>query len=253
MLDLMGLPIKKLVPFLIKNQIKQFDYVFISHPHRDHYEGLWAILKNNINININIKDVFFNIPDKEICDREIPWGCNYHDVLTFHKMLKHYDVHITLAEAGQSFDLGNDVSIDNLYAYDGVNTPVGKTDINDMSLIMMLKTDDYKFLFTGDLNRKLGSYLAENAEDIEANVLKVPHHGGEGLAPNSFFEKVNPEIAMIPGPKWIWCDKQRNRARHWFLDKKIPVYVNGFQGNITIIYKDGKLEVVTENKEEIRC
>jgi len=70
---------EKLVPFLQESRINDIDIAFISHPHRDHYEGLVPIL----DAGIKIKEVYFNIPDKEICDREIPWGCNYQHILDY--------------------------------------------------------------------------------------------------------------------------------------------------------------------------
>lgn len=185
---------KELIPFLRKNNISYFDIVFISHPHKDHYCGLKPLLDSGIKINT----IYFNIPDKEICDSEIPWGCDYEHILDYHQLLKNNNIEIKVAEAGQYFYLGAGAVFEILYAFDGINTPVGRTDINDMSLIMMLEFAGYKMLFTGDLNRTIGEYLAKNANDIEADILKVPHHGTDGLAPNSFFDTVDPKYALIP-------------------------------------------------------
>ena len=180
---------KQLIPFLRRSNIKRFDIAFISHPHKDHYEGVLPILK----AGIKIKEIYFNLPDKEICDREIPWGCEYKDVLTYHQILKDYAVEIKVAKAGQTFELGNGATIKILYAFDGINTPVGRTDINDLSLVMMLKQSGHKMLFTGDLNKKIGKYLASHAHDIQADILKIPHHGTESCAPNRFLKAVEPK------------------------------------------------------------
>lgn len=37
---------KQLIPFLKSNNIRYFDIVFISHPHKDHYGGILPILKS---------------------------------------------------------------------------------------------------------------------------------------------------------------------------------------------------------------
>ena len=177
---------QKLVPLLKEKKIEKIDLVFISHPHRDHYEGLYALFESGIQIDT----IYFNLPDRQLCDREIPWGCNYHQILEYHNRAKQEGVKIAIAEPDLNLKLGNSTHLKILYAFDGVNTPVGRTDINDLSLIMMLEHDNHKILFTGDLNQKIGGYLAQSAEDITADVLKVPHHGTEGVAPNSFFEAV---------------------------------------------------------------
>jgi len=234
---------KSLLPFLKERSVSELDIVFISHPHVDHYGGLDILLNNGI----KIKEVYFNIPDRTVCDREIPWGCDYKDVLKLHKKLKSNGVIVKTAKAGQKYSLGRDTWIDLLYAFDGVDTPVGKTDVNDLSLIMMLHHNQYKFLFTGDLNHKIGTYLAKTAEDISADILKVPHHGTEAVAPNSFFKKVDPEYALVPAPKQLWLGNRSQRIRNWFSQNNIPVYVNGISGNISVTVSGSTLTVIAEN------
>jgi len=239
---------EQLVPYLKNRNVDQIDIAFITHPHRDHYEGLIPVLESGI----TIKTVFFNIPDRSICDREIPWGCNYGQILEYHQFLNQKGVTIQVAVPGMVFDLGNDVQIKILYAFDGINTPVGQTDINDMSLIMMLAHSGRKILFTGDLNRGIGGYLAE-ATNIQADILKVPHHGVEGVAPNSFFERVSPKYGLVPAPEAIWCSARGSRVRNWFQDNKIPVFVNGVHGHIEVMLYGDEIEFLPETPNAVVC
>lgn len=237
---------KSLLPFLNKRQVTTIDTVFISHPHVDHYGGLDVLLDSDI----EIKEIYFNIPDKTICDQEIPWGCDYEDVLALHAKLKAKGVSIKIAKAGQRYDLGKNTWIELLYAFDGVNTPVGKTDINDLSLIMMLHHNTFRFLFTGDLNHKLGSYLADSSTDLSADILKVPHHGTEGVAPNKFFAKVAPQYALVPAPERLWKSDRSKRIRKWFSQNNIPVFVNGISGNVRVSIAGDNMTVTSENETE---
>lgn len=239
----------QLLPFLEKNKISRLDLVFITHAHRDHYEGIEILLK----AGIHIQHIYFNIPDKTICDHEIPWGCNYTDILRVHQIFKEKRTAIKVAEAGQQYDLGNGALLKLLYAFDGINTPVGQTDINDMSLVLMLEYSGYKFLFGGDLNTLLGEYLADHAEDIRADVLKVPHHGTAGLPPNEFFQKVSPKYALVPSPRDLWCSKRSSEPRNWFRDNNIPVYVNGFSGHVKVQIQDNQLQVIPEKETTVSC
>ena len=230
---------ESLLPYLKKNSIKEFDTVFISHPHKDHYGGLDVLLDNDI----AIKKIYFNLPDKARCDCELPWGCDYEDVLRIRYKLMNRGVKIYAAKAGQKINFGEKTSIEILYAFNGVETPVGKTDINDTSLVMKLHHGQTKFLFTGDLNKKIGTYLAKTSNDISADVLKVPHHAIESLAPNDFFRKVSPRYALISTPKEYWLSKQSARVRSWFAENKIPVFVNGILGNIQITVCQNELSI----------
>jgi competence protein ComEC len=231
-----------MLPYLAAKGVKVLDKVFISHPHKDHYAGVTMLLKKGI----KIKEVFFNLPDRTVCDVEIPWGCDYVEILSYHQTLKKSGVKVSEATAGMVFKIGSDASLDILYAYDGVNTPVGRTDINDMSLIMKLRNGSQTALFTGDLNNKMGEYLAKEGQNLKADILKLPHHGTEGAPPDAFYEAISPKIAMVPSPALLWCSPRSSRMKRWFEGRKIPTYVNGFSGHVLVEMKTDSFKVVQQ-------
>ena len=54
----------EVLPYLKKLGIKKIDHFFISHPHRDHYEGLAPIL----DAGIAITNLYYKIPAPEVED-----------------------------------------------------------------------------------------------------------------------------------------------------------------------------------------
>jgi len=228
-----------LLPLVRQRGISAFDLVFISHAHKDHYGGLDVLLDNGIGIN----EIYFDLPDRSTCREEIPWGCDYMDILRIHRKLNRRGIIIRSASAGQIFQLGNGISLDILYAFDAQTAPVAGADINDLSLIMKVRHRKYSFLFTGDLNQKIGDYLAVSGEDLDADVLKVPHHAVEDLAPNAFFEKVDPCCALISTPQNLWESDGSHRAKSWFRAHDVPMYVSGISGNVTVVVEGDSLTV----------
>ena len=221
---------KALVPFLQSKSIKKIDTVFITHPHKDHYLGLLAILESGI----PIEAVYMNDIGRKECEAEMPLACDFDEIVSYRAMLKDNRVTVLEAKAGMVFDLGLGSSLKMLYAFDGVNTPVGRTDINDMSHIMLLKHGFNTALFTGDLNAKLGAYLAKEGKDLKVDILKLPHHGTEGAAPDAFFAAASPKDVLVPSPALLWCTPRSARMKNWVESRKIPTYVNGFSGHVTV-------------------
>jgi competence protein ComEC len=231
-----------LLPYLRQHAVNKIDIVFITHPHVDHYGGLEYLLKNKIKIG----EVYFNLPDKKTCDSEIPWGCNYIDVLTVRNIYSQYGVPPKNVKAGMKFNLGPDTWMEIVYAFDGIHTPVGKTSINDMSLVMMLHYKKFKCLFTGDLDGKIGTYAAKFPDLIAADVLKVPHHGTESTVPDAFFDAVSPKYALVPSPEGLWLSHRSERIRSWFSKHGIPIYVNGISGDVQVSIRGTHLIVTPE-------
>jgi len=220
---------EKLLRFLRDMNISCLNAVIISHGHRDHYGGLVFLLRNNIRVDA----VYFNPPDAELIRQET-WGCSVSEIKEIKKELSKRNIPLIAMTDKTRWDFGSGISMRVLYVYDGLNTPVGRTDINDTSAIIMLTHGKMKYLFTGDLNRPLGTYITKHNDviSLKADILKVPHHGTEGLSGNDFLAAVNPKAMVVPAPKDLWLSDRSKRVKD--LSKDSPTYVNGLHGHIII-------------------
>jgi competence protein ComEC len=234
----------KLTTYLKKNNINTIDEFFISHAHKDHYGGIIDV----INSGIKIKTVYFNMPDKEACDREKPWGCDYDHINKTLQFIKEHGIPIQSLKIGDIFLPQNNTVLVVLAAFDGNNTPIGKTDINDTSVIMKLVYGNTSVLFTGDLNAPLSNFLAKYPYNLKSDILKVPHHGTEGVATNAFFDAVSPKLALVPSPKDLWLSDRSKRIRDYFSSKNIPVLVSGIDGDVTAVLYEERYEIVKKQQ-----
>lgn len=234
----------KLAPRLTARGIRRIDKIFISHPHKDHYNAIPSLL----DAQIQIGEVYLNMPPKSLCDAEIPWGCDMADINKLIGRLKLSGIQVKSMNAGEVYVQLGDVELSAIYAHDGISPPVGPTDINDLSVIMLLRNGNIRALFTGDLNLKYGEYLASLSDiNLKAQLMKVPHHGTEGLAPDSFFDWVAPDAAFVPAPASLWLSDRSKRPRDWFKNHNTPVYVTGLTGAVMIDILPTEYKIRTSN------
>jgi competence protein ComEC len=238
--------------FLQSRKVTHIDLVVISHFHRDHYGRLVDIIAAGIKVD----RVAINMPapDNKTADREIPWGFDRAHAQSVLQYLSAKQIPYFTPKAGERLlevaqADGSTASLDVVCLYDGVHTPVGETDVNDTSIIVRLSHGPVRALFTGDLNATLGAWLAGSAFDLKADLLKVPHHGTEGVAPNEFFSRVDPKAALVPSPKTLWRSERSKRIRDYFSDRHIPTYVSGIHGHVTVIMTAQGFTIETEHPD----
>lgn len=233
---------KAVIPYLKKLGIKKIDHFYVSHPHRDHYEGLAAIL----DAGISITNLYYRMPAPEIKD------CCYNKrhFLKFINYAGDHGTTLIKVKTGFRLPLPNNTVLEVLHAQEG-NLPDTRFDINDMSLVMKWSVNGLTVLFPGDLNTKLGGILAKDPR-MRSDFMKMPHHGATSLAPNSFFDTVNPDYVLVPGPEGVWCGKRGLRAREWTTSRKVPTWVNGIHGNVQVNF-EGNETVIIPEKAEGKC
>jgi len=240
-----------LLAYLQAHKIKRINLVLLSHFHRDHYGKLLDI----INSGIKVDRVALNLPaSREIADAEKPWGCNWEDVQSVLRFLADHRIPYFTPRMGERLIEikrgGVLTALDAVCLYDGISTPVGRTDINDTSILVRLTHGPTRVLFTGDLNQRLGAWLATSDLDLKADILKVPHHGAEGLAPNEFFAKVDPKVILVPSPKELWFSLRSKRVRDYFAERKVPAYVSGIHGSVTVEMSNLGYQITSEHPED---
>lgn len=157
--------------------IRRLDLVVATHPHADHVEGLPAVLAR-VPVGLLVEPG---------CDEASPSYDEFLDAVADE------DVPVGHPRTGEVLRVGDLVlevlSPDGCYA--GT-----ESDPNNDSLVILLSYREDTILFTGDVEEPAQEAILELRVPLEADVLKVPHHGGAtSLA--EFFDAVDPEVAVV--------------------------------------------------------
>ncbi len=98
---------------------------------------------------------------------------------------------ITVPNAQDSFMLGD--------AKVTFVEPAGTTSKSDnnSSLVLRIQHGEKSFLFEGDAEKEEESEMVSSKENLDADVLKVAHHGSKSSSSTSFLQAVSPQTAVI--------------------------------------------------------
>ena len=193
-----------LVPYLKSLGIKELEAVFISHEDSDHAGNL-DILRENIRIKKIVTD---NKVSKEFIEKFQP---------SF--MAKGDEI---------SLKSGKITCI-----FDGAG---GKLDKNDQSLGLLLDIRDNKILTMGDLSSPY-----EDKLKVQADILKLSHHGSASSSSKEFIEEVNPNMVLISAGR----DNSYGHPNKKVLENvgKIKKYNTQTDGLVKIKFYKGRVRV----------
>ena len=148
------------------------DYVVATHPHADHIGGMAEVI-----------DAF------EIGSIYMPKAVSTSK--TYENLLE------TIQDKGLSIHTGRAgvevLNTDDLTILMFAPVQEEYSNLNNYSIVLKITYGDTSFLYTGDAEDSLD----EITGDIEADVLKVGHHGSDTSTTSDFLARVNPSYAVI--------------------------------------------------------
>ncbi|MCF6262239.1 MAG: DNA internalization-related competence protein ComEC/Rec2 [Xanthomonadales bacterium] len=68
---------------------------------------------------------------------------------------------------------------------------------NDSSCVLLFRTGNFHWLFTGDISKTVEQRLLRLYPQLRANLILVPHHGSTSSSGQSFVTALEPSIALI--------------------------------------------------------
>lgn len=163
-----------ILKYLMDRGINNIDTIIVTHFDNDHCGGAVDLMEG-----VNVKNLYVNSLNHDS-----------NAAKQIYKTAEARGVELILAENNQTV-----MDKDGLLIRNYISNEAGIGD-NEASVLTLLRYKDFSMLFTGDSGvdtfMKLKNYLPQNI-----TVLKVGHHGANGVVNKEMLEYLNPKYALI--------------------------------------------------------
>ncbi len=170
------------VPYLARRGLRRLDIVVATHPHQDHVGGLLEVIRR-----VGVQAVL-----KPPVPEEVRPGLDRLLV----DLARERGVRVVEVVRGGRVDLGDGVTMEILHP-PAAGHGGTVTDLNDLSIVMRVSFQGVEVLFTGDAGPGVLAGLVQEGYNLDADVLKVPHHGARGSCPWDVLPAISPDWAVI--------------------------------------------------------
>ena len=157
-------------------KVKKLDMAIVSHPHSDHFGGLFDLLPHYP--AAHLYDNGYDVENWSLFD-------NYKEL----RKLQPYRA-LTF---GDTLECG-DVDISVLHPQSPLTSVAN---LNDTSLVLLISYHDFRLLHMADLAGNQVNKFIELNDDLTADVIRIAHHGMRDSASDTVLENVAPEYAVI--------------------------------------------------------
>ncbi|MDP7072263.1 MAG: DNA internalization-related competence protein ComEC/Rec2 [Candidatus Marinimicrobia bacterium] len=168
-----------IIPALKYFNIEKLDWAVMSHPHSDHIGGFISVMET-----VKIDSVW---------DSHLEYGSwTYNQILELitEKNIGYRTVHNS---EGMQIDHKTWIQI---FAPDTAFTK-NQSNVNNASIVMKIIHGKNSFLFTGDLEHEGDDFLLPYNSILQADVLKVGHHGSITSTTEQLLSLIDPDWAIV--------------------------------------------------------
>lgn len=211
------------VPFLVQQRINDIDLLILTHAHNDHFGGLEALCASVTVKEIAITDEF---QQRSVWPR----------------------IHAAIQAEGSHIRSINDtcsVVLPKLLLH-MLHPAAGYHDANCNNLSILLSTtiDDCRLLFCGDMETEAEHYVIEhNARKLNADIIKLGHHGSKTSSSEDFLHAVDPRLGVISTSKRNRFHFPHPSTLARLKQHAIPYTVTGIEGAVIVDFVDEKYSV----------
>jgi len=160
---------------------RHIDIVLMTHPQKDHMQGLISVFARY--------DVDYFVRSN------VENSTEGFQKLT--EVVQRNNIPQKFMSQGQTIGIDN-TSLSFVWPSENILGASTVGDLNDYSLVFVLRYGNFDVLFTGDADTRVEKHYAGSMlADDQIEVLKVPHHGSRTGMSQSFIDSVRPRLSVI--------------------------------------------------------
>lgn len=214
----------KLYKFLNSKNIKNIDMLLGTHPHEDHIGNMVSVIKD-----FNIGEVY--MPKVT------------HTTKTFKNTIN------ALKEKGLTVKtpkLSEKLKFDDTDIEFFAPNSSSYKDLNNYSIVMKLTHGKNSFLLTGDAEKESENEMILKGYNLQADVLKLGHHGSSTSNTKKFISAVNPKYSVASCGKNNEYNHPHKETIDLLKGMNIPLIRTYEKGTITFTSNENGIKLITE-------
>ncbi|MEP6635320.1 MAG: ComEC/Rec2 family competence protein [Acidobacteriota bacterium] len=253
--------------------VQQLDYFIATHPHPDHLGGADEVIKATKVLNVIDNGLASGTPESSVAANKPadlkgakkPVMRKPDKLASVTRFIDEYKdavsksgAHYEKAEPGKKFDLGGGAQLTILapsLPYFTKEQMKTGNEPNANSVLARLDYGAFSILLPADAEEQTEHRLLTKDVNLQADILKVAHHGSKYATAADFVARVKPKVAIISCGEW-------NRYGHpaqVVLDRlkaaNVKIYRTDLQGEISILTKgkenDYSIKTAKEAKSDL--
>jgi len=214
-----------ILPYLQENGYDRLDVMVLTHPDADHVGGLPEVLRS---IPVGIGVATGQVHTTQV----------YTEFLQeLQRARDEGGTQIVRGAAGVEIPFDSEVRLEVL----GPSTAaIAGDDKNNTSIVLRLTYGLINVLLTGDAEVEEEAWMMAQGAVLDAQILKVSHHGSDTASSSAFLDQVDPEVALISCSAGNQYGHPHNEVLDRLSDHGADVYRTD---------RNGTIEVVTDGVE----
>lgn len=215
----------------------------VTHPHPDHFGGLIEVLDK-----FEVNQIWLNGDRPFESEPYINMYRHFESVVNAEKASIHE------ARRGQKIEIGilsfDILHPDTLVKHKNISLKSSALSMNNNSIVLRLRYGNITFLFTGDAPKETENKILRAGLEVQADILKVGHHGSALSSSEKFLKSVKPKVAVyMAGEKQPERGPKKPHQNTISALKKVGAEVYGTTTHGTIIITtDGNTYTIETQK-----